>query len=62
MTEETQKELLRIVKRAMAFVSADCKDRDLVFELRDVIRKAETEIKGDRNAPDEMAGTGDELH
>lgn len=46
MNPETQKELLRLAKRAMIFLSV-CKDRDFVFELRDVIRKADLEMGDD---------------
>jgi hypothetical protein len=48
MNEETQKELLRLSKRALTLVSSRSLDSDLVFELRDIIRKAESEMKGDK--------------
>lgn len=59
MTEEMQKELLRLAKQAMVFISVNCEDRDFVFEFRDVIRKIE---KGGTHAPDEVAGSSDGLH
>jgi hypothetical protein len=48
MEEETQKELLRLSKQALALVSSRSLDGDLVFDLRDIIRKAESEMKGDK--------------
>lgn len=45
MNEETLKELIDLSKKAMKIVSMAGKNRDLVFDLRDVIRKAESEIK-----------------
>ena len=46
MTEETQNELLALAKTALVFLSVNHKDRDLVFRLRDTIRKAEKEMRG----------------
>lgn len=47
MTDQTQKELLRIAKRALSTIAIlqKRKNTDLVFQLRDVIRKAEKEEK-----------------
>lgn len=45
MTEETQKKLLALSKKAMTIISIAGKNRDLVFEFRDLIRKAESELK-----------------
>lgn len=47
MDEDVKVDLLRLAKRALALVSANRLDNDLVFELRDVIRKAEKEMRGD---------------
>ena len=47
MKDDTQKDLLRLAKRAMVLVSSNLNEPDLVFELRDIIRKAESEMKGD---------------
>lgn len=44
MSYETQMELLRVSKKALVLLSINSKDRDFVFEIRDVIRKAEREI------------------
>lgn len=54
MGEDTQRELLRLAKRAMTIVSVNMLDEDLVFELRDTIRKAEAEMKEGKDAPDEV--------
>ena len=47
MTEQTQKELLTAAKKALTIISVarKRKERDFVFELRDLIRKAESENK-----------------
>lgn len=54
MNEETQRDLIRLAKRALAMVSSKMLDADLVFELRDIIRKAEAEMKEGKDAPDEI--------
>lgn len=54
MDEDTKKNLLRLSKRALALVSFNRLDVDLVFELRDVIRKAEEEMKGEKNESNEV--------
>lgn len=54
MNEDTQLELVRLAKRALALVGSNMLDADLVFDLRDIIRKAESEMKGETNAPDEV--------
>lgn len=54
MNEDTQRDLIRLAKRALAMVSSNMLDGDLVFELRDIIRKAEAEMKGEENEPDEV--------
>lgn len=59
MKEETQRSLLALSKKALAFVSANSEDRDLVFSLRDTIRAAEEEMKNDA---DEVHRTAHELH
>jgi methylmalonyl-CoA mutase cobalamin-binding subunit len=41
MDETTQKELLEAAKKALAVVSITGKHEELVYELRDIIRKAE---------------------
>lgn len=41
MDEETQKELLRIVKQALVVIAAGRRDEDLLYALRDVVRKVE---------------------
>lgn len=45
MKEETQKELIAAAKKALTIISMAGKDTDFVFEFRDLIRKAESEIK-----------------
>jgi hypothetical protein len=49
MTEQTQKELLELSKKALTTISMLQKREysDLVFQLRDVIRKAEQENKNE---------------
>lgn len=41
MDEKTQMELLQAAKKALAIVSMTGKNKELVYELRDIIRKAE---------------------
>jgi hypothetical protein len=45
MTEEDQKKLLELAKKALTIISVvrNKKNRDFVFELRDLIRKIEAE-------------------
>lgn len=43
MTEETQKQLILAAKEALKIISVAGKNSDFVFELRDIIRKAESE-------------------
>jgi hypothetical protein len=45
MEEETQKKLLEAAKKAMAIISVAGKDHEFVFEFRDLIRKADSELK-----------------
>lgn len=45
MEEETQKLLVELAKKALAEVSLHQGGTDLVFSLRDVIRKAEEEMR-----------------
>jgi hypothetical protein len=45
MTEETQKELIALAKKALSIISMAGKDTDFVFDFRDLIRKAESEMK-----------------
>lgn len=49
MTKETQKELLAAAKKAMAMISIARLDVNFVFELRDLIRKCESEDKNDES-------------
>lgn len=62
MDEKTQRDILRLSKRALALVSFNRLDESLVFELRDAIRKAEKEMKGIEDAPNELSGPTHELH
>lgn len=41
MDEETQKELVRAAKLALVALSAGRRDEELIYQLRDIIRKAE---------------------
>lgn len=59
MKEETQRALVALSKKALAFVGANSGDRDLVFNLRDIIRAAEKEMKDESN---EIRIPADELH
>jgi hypothetical protein len=43
MTEETLKELIEVAKKAMKAISVAGLNQDLVFEIRDLIRKIEAE-------------------
>lgn len=45
MTEETKKMLLELAKKALAELSMSQGGTDLVFRLRDAIRKAEEESR-----------------
>lgn len=47
MEEETQKKLIQASKKALTIISVAGKDQEFVFELRDLIRKAESELKKD---------------
>ena len=47
MEEETLKKLLEASKKALTIISVAGKDQEFVFELRDLIRKAESEFKKD---------------
>jgi hypothetical protein len=51
MKAETQRELLRLCRNALTLLSADCSDREFVFEFRDVLKKAESET-GEHNESD----------
>lgn len=59
MREETQRALVAFSKKALAFLSANSGDRELVFSLRDTIRMAEKEMRDDT---DEVRVPADELH
>jgi hypothetical protein len=50
MTEETLKKLLETSKKALKIISVAGKDHEFVFELRDLIRKAESELKTSQTA------------
>ena len=41
MDEETQKELLRLVKQALVVIAAGRRDEELLYSLRDIVRKVE---------------------
>jgi hypothetical protein len=41
MDEDTQKELVRLVKQALVVLSTGRRDENLLFELRDIVRKVE---------------------
>lgn len=41
MTQETQNQLIEAAKKALKIISVAGKESDFVFELRDIIRKAE---------------------
>lgn len=48
MNEQTQMDLLAVAKKAMTIISVKRIDPDFVFEIRDVIRRAEQEVKSGR--------------
>jgi len=41
MDEEVQKELVRVAKLALVCISSGERDENILYELRDIIRKAE---------------------
>jgi hypothetical protein len=41
MDEETQKELMRLVKQSLVVVAGGLRDEELLYALRDIIRKIE---------------------
>jgi hypothetical protein len=43
MNEETQNQLIIAAKKALKIISVAGSDSEFVFELRDIIRKAEAE-------------------
>lgn len=47
MKKETEKDLIEAAKKAMKIISVAGKNEDFVFELRDLIRKAESESNED---------------
>lgn len=56
MDDATQKELLVAAKKALKIIAAAGQNEDFVFELRDLLRKAEN---GSKNSIHHVA---DELH
>jgi hypothetical protein len=48
MEEETLKKLIEASKKALTIISVAGKDNEFVFELRDLIRKADSELKKDQ--------------
>lgn len=60
MEKETANRLLELSKKALTLVSIREGGTDLVFELRDVIRKAESEEKQD--GVHDVRQSADELH
>ena len=47
MEEDTQKELLALLKRALVVISAGRRDEELLYEIRDTVRKVEDEVGED---------------
>ena len=47
MDEDTVKELIRLAKAALFCISAGRRDEDLLFKLRDIIRKLEGKFGDD---------------
>lgn len=47
MEDDTQKELIRLAKLALTCISAARRDEELLYELRDIIRKAEGKLGKD---------------
>jgi hypothetical protein len=43
MDEETQKELVRLAKQALTVIAVGRRDENLLYSLRDVIRRIEAE-------------------
>jgi hypothetical protein len=60
MEKETGRRLLELSKKALARVSVIEGGTDLVFELRDVIRKAE--LEEDQDGLHEICRSADGLH
>jgi hypothetical protein len=48
MEEETLKKFIEASKKALTIISVAGKDHEFVFEFRDLIRKAESELKKDQ--------------
>jgi hypothetical protein len=46
MDEEIQRELIKAAKEALSCLSAGRRDEDLIYRLRDIIRKAESKFGG----------------
>lgn len=44
MDEEVQRELIKAAKEALTCLSAGRRDEDLIYRLRDIIRKAEGKL------------------
>jgi len=44
MDEDVQKELIKAAKEALTCLSAGRRDEDLIYRLRDIIRKAEGKL------------------
>jgi hypothetical protein len=42
MDEETQKELMRLVKQSLVVIAGGRRDEELLYALRDIIRKIES--------------------
>lgn len=64
MDEQKQKELLRLSKQALSIVSikGGRKNRDFVFELRDLIRQIEKEFQDGRGRGSQGSDSEDDLH
>jgi hypothetical protein len=61
MDEDTQKELVRVSKEALTCLSCGRRDEDLIYRLRDIIRKAEGKFGTDterlHRGPDDVHRT-----
>lgn len=48
MNQDTQLELIAIAKKALTCLSTGQRDENVLYALRDTIRKAESEVKNER--------------
>jgi hypothetical protein len=50
MSNDSQKQLIKLAKKALSIISINGKNEDFVYELRDFIRQVEKEVSNECNA------------